>query len=77
VGQCFTLDRLWKLAGFVPNSAQQNPILLRDGPISLSAGPGSAKTRVLFWRALNLTVFHEVPPDAICLPMFTAEISPT
>jgi len=66
-----TPERLWELARFQPNDAQREAILHADGPLYLTAGPGSGKTRVLLWRALNLIVFHEVPPGEIFLSTFT------
>jgi DNA helicase-2/ATP-dependent DNA helicase PcrA len=42
-----------------------------NGPLYLTAGPGSGKTRVLLWRALNLIVFHDVKPEEIFLSTFT------
>jgi DNA helicase-2/ATP-dependent DNA helicase PcrA len=42
-----------------------------DGPLFLTAGPGSGKTRVLLWRTLNLMVFHNVKPEDIFLSTFT------
>lgn len=65
------LDKLWDLARFQPNDAQREAILHVDGPLYLTAGPGSGKTRVLLWRTLNLIVFHGVPPDQIFLSTFT------
>jgi len=65
------LQNLWQATGFKPNPAQEEAIRHTDGPLYLPAGPGSGKTRVLLWRALNLIVFHGVPPDAIYLSTFT------
>jgi DNA helicase II / ATP-dependent DNA helicase PcrA len=65
------IETLWKQAGFSPNPQQREAILHTDGPLFLTAGPGSGKTRVLVWRALNLIVFHEVPPEEIFLGTFT------
>ncbi len=41
------------------------------GPLFLTAGPGSGKTRVLLWRTLNLLVYHDVKPQEIFLSTFT------
>jgi DNA helicase-2/ATP-dependent DNA helicase PcrA len=66
-----TLEKLWKENGFEPNPEQEEAIRHVDGPLYLTAGPGSGKTRVLLWRTLNLIVFHKVSPDAIFLSTFT------
>ncbi|MBN2003472.1 MAG: ATP-dependent helicase, partial [Anaerolineae bacterium] len=66
-----SLEWLWELSRFQPNPAQREAILHTDGPLYLTAGPGSGKTRVLLWRALNLIVFHNVPPGEIFLATFT------
>jgi DNA helicase-2/ATP-dependent DNA helicase PcrA len=65
------IQTLWNHAGFKPNESQRNAILHTDGPLFLTAGPGSGKTRVLLWRTLNLIVFHEIPPEEILLGTFT------
>ena len=65
------IETLWARVGFKPNLQQRQAILHTDGPLFLTAGPGSGKTRVLLWRALNLIVFHEVPPEEIFLGTFT------
>ncbi len=65
------LETLWKLNKFKPNDQQREAILYTDGPLYLTAGPGSGKTRVLLWRALNLIVFHDVKPEEIFLSTFT------
>jgi DNA helicase-2/ATP-dependent DNA helicase PcrA len=65
------IETLWDRAGFKPNPQQREAILHTDGPLFLTAGPGSGKTRVLLWRTLNLIVFHEVPPEEIFLGTFT------
>ena len=69
--QITTLDKLWQLARFQPNDAQREAILHVEGPLYLTAGPGSGKTRVLLWRTLNLIVFHGVKPEEIFLSTFT------
>lgn len=65
------LENLWNEAGFVPNDEQRAAIEHVDGPLYLTAGPGSGKTRVLLWRTVNLMVFHGVKPDEIYLSTFT------
>jgi DNA helicase-2/ATP-dependent DNA helicase PcrA len=57
--------------GFEPDPNQKSAILHVNGPLYLPAGPGSGKTRVLLWRALNLILFHQVKPDQIFLATFT------
>lgn len=66
-----TIEKLWKIKGFTPNDSQREAILHIDGPLLLTAGPGSGKTRVLLWRTLNLLVFHDVKPEEIFLSTFT------
>ena len=66
-----TLEQLWSEVGFSPNESQRRAIEHIDGPLYLPAGPGSGKTRVLLWRALNLLVFHGVRPEEIFLATFT------
>ncbi len=66
-----TIEDLWQDRGFEPNAKQKEAILHVDGPLFLPAGPGSGKTRVLLWRALNLIVFHDVDPEEIYLSTFT------
>lgn len=62
---------LWQQHGFRPNPGQREAILHVDGPLYLTAGPGSGKTRVLLWRTLNLLVYEEVRPEEIFLSTFT------
>ena len=66
-----SIDELWEDARFSPNSRQKEAILHVDGPLYLTAGPGSGKTRVLLWRTVNLIVYHDVPPAEIFLSTFT------
>lgn len=66
-----SLPRLWELAKFEPNDEQRAAIEYLDGPLFLTAGPGSGKTRVLLWRAVNLIVFHGIKPEEIYLSTFT------
>ncbi len=66
-----TLEKLWKEAGFTPTPKQEAAINHIDGPLFLSAGPGSGKTRVLLWRTLNLIVFHDIDPMKFSTPTVT------
>jgi len=65
------LELLFKMADFTPNDSQLKAIVHQEGPLFLTAGPGSGKTRVLLWRALNLIVFHGVDPSQVFLSTFT------
>ena len=71
VKSMLNLETLWKFNDFKPNDQQKEAITHIDGPLYLTAGPGSGKTRVLLWRAVNLIVFHGVKPEAIFLSTFT------
>lgn len=66
-----SLEQLFELAGFKPNSNQYEAIRHVNGPLFLVAGPGSGKTRVLLWRTVNLIVFQGVRPDEVFLSTFT------
>src|SRR3989338_546529 len=66
-----TIESLWKQVDFAPSNNQKEAILHVDGPLFLTAGPGSGKTRVLLWRTLNLIVFHGIEPVQIFLGTFT------
>jgi DNA helicase-2/ATP-dependent DNA helicase PcrA len=65
------LENIWKSCGFAPNENQQRAIEHTDGPLFLTAGPGSGKTRVLLWRATNLIAVHGINPSEIFLATFT------
>ena len=65
------IEDLFKIKGFTPNENQLKAIFHTDGPLFLTAGPGSGKTRVLLWRTLNLIVFKGVKPEEIFLSTFT------
>lgn len=71
LNQNITLNDLWKLYNFTPNPQQEKAIHYVTGPLFLTAGPGSGKTRVLLWRTVNLIVFHDVKPEEIFLSTFT------
>lgn len=65
------IEKLWSEVDFTPNESQRRAILHTDGPLFLTAGPGSGKTRVLLWRTVNLIAFHDVRPEEIFLSTFT------
>lgn len=65
------LETLFKEKGFAPNKSQLKAIKHIEGPLFLTAGPGSGKTRVLLWRTLNLIVLRNVQPNEIFLATFT------
>lgn len=66
-----SIDFFWDKKGFKPNDSQREAILHIKGPLFLTAGPGSGKTRVLLWRTLNLIVFEKIDPKKIFLATFT------
>lgn len=63
--------RLWEDLPFRPNDEQQRAIEHTNGPLLITAGPGTGKTQVLLWRTVHLIVDHQVPPEAILLGTFT------
>ncbi|MCJ8291031.1 MAG: ATP-dependent helicase [Crocinitomicaceae bacterium] len=65
------IEYYWDLKGFKPNPKQEKAIRHVDGPLFLTAGPGSGKTRVILWRTVNLIVFHNIDPKRIFLATFT------
>jgi DNA helicase-2/ATP-dependent DNA helicase PcrA len=65
------IEDLFKKKNFNPNQNQLLALKHLDGPLFLTAGPGSGKTRVLLWRALNLIVFKGIKPEEIFLSTFT------
>ncbi len=65
------IEKLWELKKFSPNPQQKEAILHDDGPLFLSAGPGSGKTRVLLWRTLNLMAYKGFKAEEIFLSTFT------
>ena len=65
------IEKLWEIKNFSPNKQQKEAILYDDGPLFLSAGPGSGKTRVLLWRTLNLIAYKGVKAEEIFLSTFT------
>lgn len=71
MGDNFNIEYFWKLKNFRPNDNQREAILQTEGPLFLTAGPGSGKTRVILWRTVNLIVFKKVDPKDIFLATFT------
>ena len=65
------LNKLFARKKFKPNDSQREAITTLDGPLFLTAGPGSGKTRVLLWRVVNLIVNFNIKPDEIFLATFT------
>jgi len=65
------IEYFWRKTGFTPTPKQKEAILHVDGPLFLTAGPGSGKTRVLLWRTVNLIVYNNVQPSEIYLSTFT------
>jgi superfamily I DNA/RNA helicase len=53
------------------NEAQERAILYDEGPLHVTAGPGSGKTEVLICRTLKLLLVDEVAPKSILLTTFT------
>ena len=66
-----TIEDYFEIKGFSPNEKQLEAIKHVNGPLFLTAGPGSGKTSVLLWRTLNLIVFENVKPEEIFLSTFT------
>ena len=65
------IEEFWEERQFTPNEPQREAILHTEGPLFLTAGPGSGKTRVLLWRTVNLLVYHDIKPEEIFLATFT------
>lgn len=65
------IEKIYQGVGFTPNDEQKRAILHAQGPLFLTAGPGSGKTRVLLWRTLGLIVDHGIKPEQIFLSTFT------
>lgn len=65
------IEYFWRKTGFTPTPKQKEAILHVSGPLFLTAGPGSGKTRVLLWRAVNLIVYNNIKPSEIFLSTFT------
>lgn len=66
-----SLDEIFQKCGFVPNRDQERAIKHTEGPLLIIAGPGSGKTEVLIYRALNLILRKDIKPENILLCTFT------
>lgn len=53
------------------NESQERSILAGEGPLWITAGPGSGKTEVLISRTLKLLLVDDVEPGSILLTTFT------
>lgn len=53
------------------NPAQLRAVAHTDGPLLIIAGPGSGKTQVLVWRALNLLLSGKAEAGEILVSTFT------
>ncbi len=65
------IEELWEIKNYIPNDNQKKAIMHTEGPLLVTAGPGSGKTRVILWRTLNLIVFKGIKPEEIFLATFT------
>jgi superfamily I DNA/RNA helicase len=57
--------------GWSFNDAQERAIRHGNGPLHVTAGPGSGKTEVLVARTLKLLLVDRAPPGSILLTTFT------
>lgn len=53
------------------HQGQKTAITYGEGPLWITAGPGSGKTEVLISRALKLLLVDDVPPESIPITTFT------
>jgi ATP-dependent DNA helicase UvrD/PcrA len=65
------VSRLEKLTGKKYSADQKAAITYGEGPLWITAGPGSGKTEVLVARTIKLLASDEVPPLSILLTTFT------
>lgn len=59
------------MAKVTPNSDQQKAIDTIDGPLLISAGPGTGKTATLVKRYANMVNNHRIKPENILMATFT------
>ena len=55
------------------NGEQRKAVLHQDGPMLVTAGPGSGKTTVITYRVLNLLLQEGVSPQNVFVITFTKE----
>ncbi|MBI0578602.1 ATP-dependent helicase [Neobacillus cucumis] len=55
----------------VPNEAQEEAITTIEGPVLISAGPGTGKTATLVNRYANMVTNHGINPENILMATFT------
>ena len=65
------ISKLESLTGYQYSEDQKKAILHGDGPLWITAGPGSGKTEVLVARSLKLLICDKLPPASIFLTTFT------
>jgi DNA helicase II / ATP-dependent DNA helicase PcrA len=65
------LSKLESIVGDEYSKDQRDAILHGEGPLWITAGPGSGKTEVLVARTLKLLISDKVPPASIFLATFT------
>jgi DNA helicase II / ATP-dependent DNA helicase PcrA len=65
------LNEVFSNCSFKPNDHQEIAIKTTEGPLLVSAGPGSGKTEVLIYRTLNLMLCKDIEPKNILLCTFT------
>ncbi len=56
---------------FSPNKSQQKAINIVEGPLLISAGPGTGKTATLVNRYANMVNNHGINPENILVTTFT------
>ncbi len=65
------ISKLESLTSYQYGEDQKKAILHGDGPLWITAGPGSGKTEVLVGRTLKLLICDKIPPASIFLTTFT------
>jgi len=63
------IQDLW--TKFTPNKGQQSAILTTEGPLLITAGPGSGKSFTLVERVVNLIISGKAAPEEILVSTFT------